>query len=171
MIICNKNQIEKVYYFIKSNIHNLKHIKSELLDKFVFDIKKIKNLFKSLIAINNNSKLLIQNLYKKRHKHIYIYGFGLFGRLLCSIYKKNKFKSIRLVDKNKDFLNNKYLGIKISGPEVLKKISTKNLRKSIVVISFDDITLSKKVYKNLKRNGLSNNNFTFLNWKSIVGKI
>ena len=46
-----------------------------------------------------------------------------------------------MVDKNKDFLNNKYLGIKISGPEVLKKISTKNLRKSIVVISFDDIVV------------------------------
>jgi len=142
-----------------------------LLDKISFNSKKIINIFKSLTLFSDNSKLLMKNFGNKKPTHLYIYGFGLFGRTLLLIYKKNKFKNINFLDNNKQFHNKKYLGTKILNPNALEKINIKNRRDITVVSSFYDINLSKSIYKSLKGSGLTDYKFIILNWRNIVGRI
>ena len=161
----NKKTYMHVYNFIKKNINVLNLVKSKSLDKFEFN-KKFNKLLDDLTNFYNSKNLTYKNIKEKNFSKVCIYGLGILGRTLCQIYKKNNIKNIMLFDSNKNFTNKKYLGFKIHDPFYIKK---KNIKKQIIVLSFDDQSLIRKIKKDINGYNMTNFKVITLNWKKIIG--
>ena len=149
LLTCKKLEIKRFNLFVQ------KYSKTFTNNKLKF-IEKINYNF-----IDKNISLLLSKFNFKKYSFIYIFGIGKLGRATHQILKRNYVKISAFLDYNKKFHNKKYLSLKILNPNILKKINKNNLKKTLIISSFEDSKINNK----LKAYSLNNINLKTLSWK------
>ena len=155
LLLTNDKQSKEVFLFFKNNIKNLFLIDKNLNKKHLLSFKK-----KSIHKIKNFN-------YDKFSK-IFIFGVGIFGRVICHILKQNKVNIEAFLEGNSYFNNQKYSGIKIINLNKNVKFCFKRPINPLIIVSHLDKKIVSEINNKLKKYGLKRNNIRIINWSAVL---
>ena len=155
-LILDARKIKKLLLVINKISKTYKLYKSL---KF-FKVKKIA-LLRELIKKNKNYIEIQLTRFKKNDQNKlkkYIFSCGIFGRSLALICKSNDIKINGFLDNNKKMLGENFLGYKIFNPNILSRLSKKNLSKYVVLIGHNDNKIKKDISNQILKYNIKKNN-------------
>jgi len=153
--ICSNSQIKKISTLYKKISRKMNIKSNNFYDNF-FSFQKLRNFRKSLI-------FKIINYTYRNYDQIYIFGFGVIGRTIFHVLRRQGIKIDAFLDNDKNFIDNTYLSKKIIAPRSLKYKINKSNKNILVIISQNKKKESKSIIKQLKSFGLENKNIRVVN--------
>ena len=155
LLLANKKESKKVFIFFQKNLKNL----------FQFD----KNLNKeNLLLFKKKNIYRIKKFNYKKFTKIFIYGVGVFGRVIFQVLKTEKINIEAFLDNNSHFNNKKCYGIKIINFNKKTQKYIKKLINPLIIVSHQDIKAIKKINNDLRKYGLKRSNIRVMNWSTIL---
>ena len=140
---------------------NLK-TKNNSLNKYIVKKKNFlisKNLLKIKDIFNN--KILNKNY--DSYDQIFIFGYGILGRTVFHVLKKNGINIEGFIDNNYNFLNAKYFGRTIFNFKKFQNMNHQKNAKILVIICQNNKKTSKLIIQQLQSIKLQRKNITISN--------
>ena len=162
LVCLNKNKIPHLSNFIGKNMHNFKTLENAYSkNDFYFFIKKYGEgkgiqFFKNFIV--NEIKSLVKNMKKKE---LYIFGANMYAKAIAKVMIDSGFLVKGFLDNNRMIAGRNVQKLKIYLPSVLLK---KRIPNYFVIICNQNKNVIDKIFQQLKKIGLKNNQITYKNF-------